>query len=370
MKKTLFLFGLSLFTALSVFSTTPVLAANTTSVCTVESTTIVSDETNTILGEGFAVETYDESPIWTTIPGADWIWKSYEVQNPNAEETITVSKNFTVVGTPGTTTLSIAADDYYKVYLNGTVIAADNTNLNFLSPQTFTIDSSLVSSLNNLKIELTNAAFYNPENPGTGGTSVNNPAGVIYSLTSESLKCSSDSDDNNSSGKSGQKKSTGGSSSSNGGEVLGASTDIPTSSIFTPNFAEAMVTGQSVDQSLVMGTTTLENSSTSVSQISNDDNNKEVTFLNSFPEGFWCILTALLIALVLYVVWLLMINNREDRVNELSQKTGLRLIDFLFFLISGIIATVILMLLAFTCPLLWLWILLVIICVGIQFRII
>lgn len=368
MKKTLFLFGLSLFTVMSVFSATPVLAANT-SVCTVESTTIVSDETNTILGEGFAVKTYDESPIWTTIPGADWIWKSYEVQNPNNEETITISKNFTVVGTPGTTTLSIAADDYYKVYLNGTVIASDNANLNFLSPQTFILDSSLVSNLNNLKIELTNAAFYNPTNPGTGGTSVNNPAGVIYSLTSESLKCASDSDDDNSSGKSGQKKSTG-SSSNNAGEVLGASTDIPTSNIFTPNFAEAIVAGQSVDQSLVMGTTTLENSSTSASQISNQDKDKEVSFLSSFPEGFWCVLTALLIALVLYVVWLLMINNRKDRVNELSQKDGLRVIDFLFFLISGIVTTLILILLAFTCPLLWLWILLVIICIGIHFRII
>jgi hypothetical protein len=74
--------------------------------------------------------------------------------------------------------------------------------------------------------------------------------------------------------------------------------------------------------------------------------------------------------LVLYIVWLLMINNKEDRVNELSQKRGIRMIDILFFVISGLIATLILFLLAFTCPLVWLWILLALICVGIHFRII
>lgn len=367
MKKTMFLFGLSILTVLVAFSSTPALAVVTDS-CTNESITIVSDESNTVVGIGAAVETYDESPYWTTIPGAKWIWKSVTVESPNSEEVITVSKTFTVEGTPATTTLNIAADDYYKVSLNGTVVASNSTDLNFVSPQTYTVTGNVVSGQNNLEIELTNAAFYNPTNPGTGGTSVNNPAGVIYSLTSESLKCPTEPDDNGgsssssgSSKKSGQ-KSTSGFLPNTAGGVLAAATEI-LSSAFSPKYTEPTVLDQNVDESLAMGVSAFEYAS-ATSTIDNQEDTK------SFPQGIWCILIALLIAIILYIIWLFMIDNRKKRKDILSHKKGIRLVDFLFFLISGLLVTLVLFLLGITCPLMWLWILLAIICVGIHFEII
>jgi|GEM_PF-5992067 len=45
-------------------------------------TTVISDTTNSILGEGNALLTYSGHPLWTAhIPGALWIWSSYEAQN-------------------------------------------------------------------------------------------------------------------------------------------------------------------------------------------------------------------------------------------------------------------------------------------------
>ena len=369
MKKTLFLFSLSILTVFTVFFVTPVLAADIDS-CVPKSIVIVSDESNNLIGGGSAVETYDESPVWTTIPGAKWIWKSVQVEYPNTQEVITVTNTFNVIGNPSTTTLSIAADDYFKVSLNGNVVASNATDLNFLSVQSYNLDSYVVSGQNNLEIELTNAPFYNPIAPGTGGTFQNNPAGVIYSLTSESLDCPAQPEnDTNFSGKSGQKKLKPFSANTNG-EVLGAFTEIP-ASVFFPKFVEAITPAQNVDQSLVMGTSTVQESVASLSDNKEQSNTETiVSFLNSFPEDLWCVLVAFLIVLILYIVWLFMIHNREDRINEFSQKTGLRMIDFLFFLISGLITTLILFLVAFTCSLIWLWILLAVICVGIHFRVI
>ncbi|MBI2120897.1 MAG: DUF5011 domain-containing protein, partial [Parcubacteria group bacterium] len=148
---------------------------------------LVSDTSDKVEGGGNAVFTYDQSQKWTAqIFGAHWIWKSFLVEEPQGTTTIRLSKDFTIIGGSASSTLIVAADDYYTVWINGHHIATENTvvldesdaNFSHGNERTYHPESFLVPGLNTITFELTNAAYFYP---GVA-TSYNNPSGLLYSF--------------------------------------------------------------------------------------------------------------------------------------------------------------------------------------------
>jgi hypothetical protein len=75
-----------------------------------------------VAGDGAAVATYSENGNWTAnIPGATWIWRTFFVEDPLQEETVTFTKTFNVasIGSVDSASLTVAADNSYTVSLNG-----------------------------------------------------------------------------------------------------------------------------------------------------------------------------------------------------------------------------------------------------------
>lgn len=157
--------------------------------CTPEyhSMTIVSDENNNEVFDGDlfignAVAAWDEHPAWTaSIPGATWIWDSYHVEDPEVDTYRTFIQEFEVVGEPTTATLDIAADNSYKVWVNGSLVAEDANEDNHSSgTQDDVTDGDLLVAVNpgtnTIKVEVKNWAQ-------PGGSWESNPAGALYSLT-------------------------------------------------------------------------------------------------------------------------------------------------------------------------------------------
>jgi len=116
-------------------------------VCSTTTATIVSS-TNTQVEAGTisqnAVETY-RSPIWTAIPNAMWIWKSQFVSSPNSIETTTFTEAVQLSGTVNASILTISADDYFTVVVNGIQLISEFNEGNFLAPKIYDIASSLQS---------------------------------------------------------------------------------------------------------------------------------------------------------------------------------------------------------------------------------
>ncbi len=140
--------------------------------------TAVSD-TGTVVVENnqFAVETYDENTAWTaSIPGATWIWNTFFVENPTQDETYTFREDFMFNGASAAL-LEVAADNTYKVTINGTLVAdvTDENNFKNISQDSYDVISYLQDGMNWMEIEVTNI--------GINATAQKNPAGVLYKLT-------------------------------------------------------------------------------------------------------------------------------------------------------------------------------------------
>lgn len=141
--------------------------------CTLEA---VSD-TGTVVVESnqFAVETFVH-PNWTAnIPGASWVWETFFVESPTQEETKTFKETFTVEN-PTNAYLDVAADNSYKIFVNGNLFHDESDNGNFTAAQQAQYDilSALQNGENTLEIEVINrSGNANPEK---------NPAGVLYKL--------------------------------------------------------------------------------------------------------------------------------------------------------------------------------------------
>ena len=145
----------------------------TPSVCTVD---IVSDTTNLIDGAANAVATYSANPAWTaSIPGATWIWSTFNVTNPAIDQTTLFTKSFTLSDPILSASLTIAADNNFTASLNGTQVAADASGLNFGATKVFDVTNKLHTG--------TNAASFSVTNIGlVGSTPTSNPAGLLYKL--------------------------------------------------------------------------------------------------------------------------------------------------------------------------------------------
>jgi len=143
--------------------------------CTV---TAVSD-TGTVVVENntFAVETYDGNTAWTaSIPGAKWIWETFQVQNPEATTTKTFHESFTVTDVQNAV-LDVAVDNTYKVFINDVLIydVTEPNNFKSFTQDNYNVASYLHDGENTLDFEVTNIPLKN-------STYMTNPAGVLYKL--------------------------------------------------------------------------------------------------------------------------------------------------------------------------------------------
>lgn len=148
-------------------------AVQTPIVCSVD---IVSDTTNLIDGAANAVATYASNPAWTaSIPGATWIWSSFNVTDPSVDQTTLFTKSFTLSDPIASASLTIAADNNFTAAVNGTQVAADASGLNYGSPKIYDVTAQLHTGMN--------AASFSVKNIGLVGSSpTSNPAGLLYKL--------------------------------------------------------------------------------------------------------------------------------------------------------------------------------------------
>lgn len=146
--------------------------------CTVD----IKSSTATIVVESndYAVETYNENNRWTaSIPGATWIWNTLFVEDTEVSTTKTFKETFTATNISDAT-LNLAADNTYKLYLNGQLVV-DNTQENNYS--NFSQDSYSYAELggylqdgeNTLEVEVTNLPLRN-------SSKFSNPAGALFNL--------------------------------------------------------------------------------------------------------------------------------------------------------------------------------------------
>ncbi len=161
------------------------------SACTVPTNhEVVSDTTNTVEGVGNAAALSVINPGWTaSIPDATWIWSTDPVLAPTTvNDTKTFDKTFTVTGTVASSTLDIAADNFFTVYVNGVQVGSEQNNDNNFQLGTqhnYTV-SNLHTGSNTIKVVATNEGVANTD-------PASNPAGVFYKLTyTDTEACSND----------------------------------------------------------------------------------------------------------------------------------------------------------------------------------
>jgi hypothetical protein len=143
-----------------------------------QSDVYVSDSTT--LFDGNASIAVPKNPAWTSIAGASWIWGEDPTANQLIGETETFTKTFTIAGTPKDSTLTLATDNTYGVYLNGTLLASSSADLDHFShTESIPVPASmLLPGTNTISFTVVNAPW-----------PTENPAGLDYSLTVNSNQC-------------------------------------------------------------------------------------------------------------------------------------------------------------------------------------
>ncbi|HPR91464.1 MAG TPA: hypothetical protein PK547_01895 [Candidatus Paceibacterota bacterium] len=148
---------------------------------TCENVIVVSDTNDNVFDTqdvllGKAILAWNH-PGWTAIiNGANWIWKTYNVENPTQDETYIFKKDFDIVGTPASATLKVATDNSYQVWVNDVLVGGDSTEFNYTPAGQDQYDiTNLHTGSNNIKFEVKNWA-------AQGSTAESNPAGLLYRL--------------------------------------------------------------------------------------------------------------------------------------------------------------------------------------------
>lgn len=140
---------------------------------------VVSDTTNVVVETGLnAVATWVH-PGWTaSIPGATWIWKSLNVENPTSDEIYTFTKYFNWTDTTKlvSANLDLATDNSYRVWVNDQGVGTSTDENNFSAADSYDVKSLLVNGTNKITVEVKNWAL-------GGSTAETNPAGALYKLT-------------------------------------------------------------------------------------------------------------------------------------------------------------------------------------------
>jgi hypothetical protein len=144
--------------------------------CTLD---VTSDTSSTVLETGLnAVATWVH-PGWTaSIPGATWIWKVFNVENPTQDETYTFTKYFNWANTSDalSANLDLATDNSYRVWINDQGVATSTDENNFSAVDTFDAQPFLKNGVNKITVEVKNWGL-------EGGTAESNPAGALYKLS-------------------------------------------------------------------------------------------------------------------------------------------------------------------------------------------
>ena len=137
---------------------------------------IVADTTGELVGPATAFLVTALAGGWTGIPGAAWIGPSADQSNATrnpccANTSDDYQATFTVSGNPSNVTLNLtlAADDYVDVLLNGNSVFTHPSTAMWGTPVTLSIRSGFISGTNTLEFLVTNG----------GG-----PTGLIVAVTS------------------------------------------------------------------------------------------------------------------------------------------------------------------------------------------
>ncbi len=303
--------------------------------CTSSSQTIVSDTSSGVEGIGASFATYSSSPLWTTIPGAVWVWKSPLVESPSTNETILLKREFALDGTVSNAAITIAADDYYKVFVNDTLVASEFGEGNFITTKTFVIPGSLFKTNNTLSVEVTNAAYFSPAD----ATPYNNPGGVIFSLSIDSSKCSGSTTPPSEGSTGGgyytgpgtPSGTTGDTSGGTGGTEGTTETGTPKSSAVQTALGGALIVNASTNDSA-------STTDASTTEAITDNTNLLAAATEAVPstlaEILNCSLIALIALIVLYIVWTLFAGENHEE--------GLTTRKLIFFLVAGALSILIL----------------------------
>lgn len=120
-------------------------------------------------------------PAWAaSIGGADWVWTENPIADAVGETTEVFSRAFSLSGTPSSATLEIAADNTYRVSLNGNmpfVVDGNGDNFSGVDEGEVPLEQLIVGD-NVIEFSVTNLAQEN-------GTMESNPAGLMYKLSIE-----------------------------------------------------------------------------------------------------------------------------------------------------------------------------------------
>lgn len=141
-----------------------------------------SADTNLMVDGHTAVAVAPINAGWTaSIPGAQWVWSDATIADTTVALTKTFTKTFNISGTPGDAHLWIAADNGYKVSVNGYAnLFADPEEFNYTAAgqDEYTIPAAdLVSGSNTITFEVTNMGVASTD-------ALSNPAGLLYRLDS------------------------------------------------------------------------------------------------------------------------------------------------------------------------------------------
>jgi uncharacterized protein (TIGR03437 family) len=124
---------------------------------------IISDTTGQIAAPAPAFVVTSLPGGWGTIPGAAWIGPSADQSNATRNgccnnTSDTYQTTFSVSGDPSTfaLNLTVAADDYVDVQLNGNTVFTHRNTAMWTTPVTFSINSGFVSGTNTLDFVVTN----------------------------------------------------------------------------------------------------------------------------------------------------------------------------------------------------------------------
>lgn len=114
---------------------------------------------------------------------SDSYFKIVDVTPPSSGDTVAFAKEFYVNSTATPITLSLAADNQYKIYINGNLIASSEGDWNFNSVHTFNLTNltPFRNGRNKLNIEV-----FNNYDTGASQTGLGNPAGLLYKITQNS----------------------------------------------------------------------------------------------------------------------------------------------------------------------------------------
>ena len=149
---------------------------------------VVSDSTNIVENSNTAaVELSSVHSSWVSSISnslAKWIWSEEPVSDPTSDKTEIFTKKFNVGGNVTSANIQMAADNGYKLEINGNVVVDNLSTSNYSSLQgPVDVSSYLVDGENTIKFTVKNFKQ-------VGGTTESNPAGLLYDLTVKSDSCS------------------------------------------------------------------------------------------------------------------------------------------------------------------------------------